>query len=149
MLIPYYILHMKTFGTSKSSRYERQEQIGAGGYGKVYKAKDNDKGEIVALKCIHMDVQTEGIPSTTMREICLLRKLSHPNIILLKDLIVEDTSISLIFEYADTDLRKELTKKTISDSLIKSYMKQFLTGLAFLHSHRIIHRDVKPGNLLL
>ena len=140
---------MKPFGSSKSSRYERLEQVGAGGYGKVYKAKDNDKGEIVALKVIHMDVHTEGIPSTTMREICLLRKLSHPNIILLKDLIVEDTSISLIFEYADTDLRKELTQKNIPNSYIRSYMKQFLTGLAFLHSHRIIHRDIKPGNLLL
>jgi serine/threonine protein kinase len=142
---------IKPFGTSLPKRYEKLEMVGSGGYGKVYKAKDLDsKGDIVAIKKIKLDVQSEGIPSTTMREICLLRKLSHPNIIQLKDILIEEEEISLIFDYADTDLRKELSHKgNFSEMQIKYYMKQLLLGVQFLHGHRVIHRDLKPGNLLL
>lgn len=64
-----------------SNRYHRMKLIGAGTYGKVYKAKDTVEDRVVALKEIRLDADEQGIPSTALREIALLRELDHPNII--------------------------------------------------------------------
>jgi serine/threonine protein kinase len=62
-------------------RYQNLEKIGEGTYGKVYKAKDRQTGAIVALKKIRLEAPDEGIPSTAIREISLLKELRHPNIV--------------------------------------------------------------------
>ena len=62
-------------------RYQKLEKIGEGTYGVVYKARDKISGHIIALKRIRLEVEDEGIPSTTIREISLLRELRHPNIV--------------------------------------------------------------------
>lgn len=62
-------------------RYQKLEKVGEGTYGQVYKAKDRVSGAIVAIKRICLDTEDEGIPSTTIREISLLKELRHPNIV--------------------------------------------------------------------
>lgn len=62
-------------------RYQKLERIGEGTYGIVYKAKDRKSGKIVALKRIRLEAEDEGIPSTAIREISLLKELRHPNIV--------------------------------------------------------------------
>lgn len=89
-------------------RYQRVSKIGEGTYGVVYKAKDKLTNEIVALKKIRLEHDDEGIPSTAVREISILKGLSHPNIINLKDVTCGSNKLNLIFEFVDIDLKKYL-----------------------------------------
>jgi len=68
-------------------KYHKLEKIGEGTYGIVYKAKDKKTGELLALKKIRLDAEAEGIPSTAIREISLLKQLQHPNIVRLYDVV--------------------------------------------------------------
>jgi cyclin-dependent kinase len=132
-------------------RYQKMEKIGEGTYGVVYKAKDRVTGEIVALKKIRLEAEDEGIPSTAIREISLLKELQHPNIVRLFDVVHTERKLTLVFEFLDQDLKKYLD---ICDSgldlpILKSFLYQLLTGVAHCHHHRILHRDLKPPNLLI
>jgi cyclin-dependent kinase len=132
-------------------RYQKMEKIGEGTYGVVYKAKDRVTGEIVALKKIRLEAEDEGIPSTAIREISLLKELQHPNIVRLYDVVHTERKLTLVFEFLDQDLKKYLD---ICDSgldlpILKSFLYQLLTGVAHCHHHRILHRDLKPPNLLI
>lgn len=127
------------------------EKIGEGTYGVVYKAKDMVSGDIVALKKIRLEAEDEGIPSTAIREISLLKELTHCNIVRLYDVVHTERKLTLVFEYLDQDLKKYLD---ICDSgldlpILKSFLFQLLTGVAHCHHHRILHRDLKPPNLLI
>ena len=82
------------------------EKIGEGTYGVVYKARDRDTGNVVALKKIRLEAEDEGVPSTAIREISLLKELSHPNVVRLQDVIHWDAKLYLVFEYLDQDLKK-------------------------------------------
>jgi len=82
------------------------EKIGEGTYGVVYKAKDRVTGEIVALKKIRLEAEDEGIPSTAIREISLLKELQHPNIVRLFDVVHTECRLTLVFEFLDQDLKK-------------------------------------------
>ena len=62
-------------------RYQKVEKIGEGTYGVVYKARDKTSGEIIALKKIRLEAEDEGVPSTAIREISLLKELAHPNVV--------------------------------------------------------------------
>mmetsp|Transcript_21890 Transcript_21890/g.43437 ORF Transcript_21890/g.43437 Transcript_21890/m.43437 type:complete len:326 (+) Transcript_21890:89-1066(+) len=140
-------------------RYQKLEKVGEGTYGVVYKAKDKKDGQIVALKKVRLESEDEGVPSTAIREISLLRELQHPNIVQLKDVLHQDRKLYLVFEFLDQDLKKymdaigggKMTKGTVSMNpmLVKSYMWQLLEGIAFCHRHRVLHRDLKPQNLLI
>jgi len=81
------------------------EKLGEGTYGVVYKAKDKTTGELFALKKIRLDSEDEGIPSTAIREIALLKELQHPNIVRLQDVIHSNKKLILVFEYVDLDLK--------------------------------------------
>jgi serine/threonine protein kinase len=136
-------------------RYVKIEKPGAnlgeGTYGVVYKARDVETDEIVALKRIRLEVEDEGIPSTALREISLLRELEHCNIVDLKDCVQEDGKLYLVFEFLDKDLKKYMESCTgpLSKALVKSYLFQMTRGLAFCHSRGVMHRDLKPQNLLV
>ena len=67
--------------TTRVHRYERLEKLGEGTYGIVYKAKDKENGNIIALKKIRLEYEDEGVPSTAIREISLLKELKHENIV--------------------------------------------------------------------
>jgi serine/threonine protein kinase len=132
-------------------RYQRLEKLGEGSYGIVYKAQDTLTGQIVALKCMKLEEETDGIRPTTLREISILRSMSHPNILGLKDVLVVPTSITLVTEYLDYDLRIALKRiqGPLAPDLACSYAYQILAGVLSLHLHRVIHRDLKPENILL
>jgi cyclin-dependent kinase len=87
--------------TTKIDRYEKLENIGEGTYGVVYKARDTQTGEIYALKKIKLETEQEGIPSTAIREIALLKELQHPNIVRLVNVLHTDKKLTLVFEYLD------------------------------------------------
>lgn len=136
-----------------SKRYEKIEKLGEGTYGIVYKVKDFKSNKIVALKKIRLENEDEGMPSTAMREIAILKELDHPNIVSLFDVIYEphEKKLHLIFEYVDYDMKKFMKslKKPLSNDHVKSFMKQLLEGVVHCHNRRIIHRDLKPQNLLI
>ncbi len=92
--------------SKKIDRYEKLEVVGEGTYGVVYKAKDTVTGEIYALKKIKLETEQEGIPSTAIREIALLKELQHPNIVRLVNVLHTDKKLTLVFEYLDQDLKK-------------------------------------------
>ncbi|EDO41403.1 predicted protein [Nematostella vectensis] len=132
--------------------FEKVEKIGEGTYGVVYKARDKTTGRMVALKKIRLDTESEGVPSTAIREISLLKELNHPNVVSLLDVVHNQKSLYLVFEFLSQDLKKYmdcLPPSGISTSLIKSYVYQLLSGVAYCHSHRVLHRDLKPQNLLI
>eukprot|EP01017_Pseudomicrothorax_dubius_P049901 TRINITY_DN934_c0_g5_i3.p1 TRINITY_DN934_c0_g5~~TRINITY_DN934_c0_g5_i3.p1 ORF type:complete len:329 (+),score=105.05 TRINITY_DN934_c0_g5_i3:117-1103(+) len=142
-------VEMLDSGSKVAERYTKLEKIGEGTYGVVYKAKDKNTGDIIALKKIRLEHEDEGVPSTAIREISLLKELQHPNVVKLRDIVHGDAKLYLIFEFAEQDLKKHLDHTNLSTVQIKSYLYQLLAGLAFCHSHRVIHRDLKPQNLLL
>jgi len=136
------------------NRYAKVEKpVGEGTYGVVYKAKHNETGEMVALKKIRLELEDEGVPSTALREISILKELSHPNIVQLRDVEHSQSParLYLVFEWLDQDLRKYLDNVdgSLSLDLVRSYMSQMLQGLDYCHSIGIFHRDLKPQNLLL
>jgi cyclin-dependent kinase 1 len=136
---------------SALDKYEKMEKLGEGTYGVVYKAKDKTTGEIVALKKIRLEKEDDGVPSTAIREIALLKGLKHPNIVELKDVIYEDEKLHLVFEYLDYDIKKYMRKVggPLPLEEVKSFTYQIIQGIAFCHAHRVMHRDLKPQNLLL
>jgi cyclin-dependent kinase len=131
-------------------QYEKLEKCGEGTYGVVYKAQDAS-GEIYALKTIRLESEDEGIPSTAIREIALLKELQHPNIVKLCDVIHTERKLTLVFEYLDQDLKKLLDTCDggLEPAMTKSYLLQLLNGIAYCHQHRVLHRDLKPQNLLI
>uniref|UniRef100_A0A7S4V9V4 Cyclin-dependent kinase 2 homolog n=1 Tax=Alexandrium monilatum TaxID=311494 RepID=A0A7S4V9V4_9DINO len=131
-------------------QYEKLEKVGEGTYGVVYKAQDSS-GEIYALKTIRLEAEDEGIPSTAIREISLLKELQHPNIVRLCDVIHTERKLTLVFEYLDQDLKKLLDTCDggLDAATTKSFLYQLLRGVAYCHQHRVLHRDLKPQNLLI
>lgn len=109
-----------------------------------------DAGKI-HLKIFQFYSETEGIPSTAMREISLLKNMKHHSIVQLFDVIVAGGCIYMVFEYLDMDLKKLLDRKKqlLTPKLVKSYMHQLLEAIDYCHMNRILHRDLKPQNLLL
>lgn len=127
------------------------EKIGEGTYGVVYKARDKLTGKLVALKKIRLETESEGVPSTAIREISLLRELAHPNIVQLFDVVDGDKHLYLVFEFLQQDLKKLLdsVKGGLDQALVKSYLYQLLKAISFCHLRCILHRDLKPQNLLI
>ena len=132
-------------------KYEKLDKVGEGTYGVVYKCKKKDDGRIVALKKIRLENEDEGIPSTAIREISILKQLKHPYIVNLIDLIHGDKKLYLVFEFMDHDLKKflDINKGPLPPMLVKSYLYQILSAIKYCHSKRILHRDLKPQNLLI
>lgn len=97
--------------------------------------------------------ENEGIPSTALREISLLMELNHPNIVRLRDVIADEKKLTLVFDYHQQDLKVylETFKKDefLESQMVKAILYQILSGVAYCHSKRIMHRDLKPQNILI
>mmetsp|Transcript_18901 Transcript_18901/g.19022 ORF Transcript_18901/g.19022 Transcript_18901/m.19022 type:complete len:298 (-) Transcript_18901:111-1004(-) len=135
-------------------RYQRTEKNfvqGEGMYGVVYVAKDLTNNEMVAMKRIRLEVEDEGIPSTTLREISVLRQLNHSTIVDLKDVVQSEGRLYLVFELIDKDLKKYMDSLDgpIAPKTIQSFTHQLLRGLCYCHSRGVMHRDLKPQNILI
>lgn len=136
-------------------------QIGEGTYGQVYKAKDCDTGELVALKKVRLENEKEGFPITAVREIKILRQLNHPSIVNLKEIVTDKQdaldfrkdkgAFYLVFEYMDHDLMGLLESGLVdfTKEHIASFMKQLLDGLNYCHQKNFLHRDIKCSNILM
>uniref|UniRef100_H2YBU8 Protein kinase domain-containing protein n=1 Tax=Ciona savignyi TaxID=51511 RepID=H2YBU8_CIOSA len=139
----------------------------AGTYGVVYKGRNKKTNQIVALKKIRLESEEEGVPSTAIREISILKELQHPNIVSLQDVVLQESNLFLVFEFLQMDLKKymdtiasgkfmdkELVKVItmlayLSQAVVKHYTYQILQGITYCHSRRVLHRDMKPQNLLI
>lgn len=132
-------------------KYAKVEKVGEGTYGVVYKCRIKETNDFVALKKIRLENEDEGIPSTSIREISILKQLRHPNIVYLIDLIHGEKKLYLVFEYMDHDLKRflDINNGPLTPELVKSYLFQILIAINFCHSKRILHRDLKPQNLLI
>jgi len=138
-------------------RFEGQYEIlekqvlGEGTYGKVYKARSTRTNEWVAMKQMKLDAQEEGVPSTAIREIALLKELSHQNVVKLLDVFCKPNKLVLVFEFLENDLKKYMKALNgrLTPSTVKNFTFQLCKGVEFCHANRIIHRDLKPQNLLI
>ncbi|KAL6995149.1 Protein IMPAIRED IN BABA-INDUCED STERILITY 1 [Sarracenia purpurea var. burkii] len=133
--------------------FEKLEKIGQGTYSSVFRARDLGTGRIVALKKVRVDNFEPESVRFMAREIMILRRLDHPNIIKLEGLIASrlSCSIYLVFEYMEHDISGLLSCPDIkfSEAQVKCYMKQLLSGVEHCHSRGVMHRDIKGANLLV
>jgi serine/threonine protein kinase len=127
------------------------EKLGENTYGEVFRATRNDTGEPVVLKRIRIDHDYNGIPVDTLREVSILKDVHHTNVISLLEVLPSEGRITLVLEDMDHDLRFYLhaMRGQMQPALIRSYAFQLLSGLAYLHANGIMHRDVKPDNILI
>lgn len=123
--------------------------IGEGTYGKVYKAKDKTQNLQYAIKKVEID-KDHGFPFTTIREIRMLKKLKHPNIVNLANVFIKKDDMYIVMEYLPFDLSALLQSKFIfTDEHIKSLSYQLINAVKFIHSFDLIHRDIKSSNILI
>eukprot|EP00039_Didymoeca_costata_P015014 m.248826 g.248826 ORF g.248826 m.248826 type:complete len:300 (+) comp16137_c0_seq1:102-1001(+) len=132
-------------------KYSKTEKLGEGTYGTVYKALVKGTRNFVALKKIKVEAVDEGVPSTAIREISLLKELEHPNIVKLLEVVHAEKKLYLVFEFCEKDLKKFMddVPGEVDPMVVKSYMYQLMKGIEFCHAHRVLHRDLKPQNLLI
>ncbi|KAG7597510.1 Protein kinase domain [Arabidopsis suecica] len=137
----------------RSDAFEKLEKIGQGTYSSVFRARETETGRIVALKKVRFDNFEPESVRFMAREILILRRLNHPNIIKLEGIVTSKLSsnIHLVFEYMEHDLTGLLSSPDIDFTTpqIKCYMKQLLSGLDHCHARGVMHRDIKGSNLLV
>ncbi|ERE74411.1 cyclin-dependent kinase 18-like protein [Cricetulus griseus] len=141
---------LSDIGFGKLETYVKLDKLGEGTYATVFKGRSKLTENLVALKEIRLEHE-EGAPCTAIREVSLLKDLKHANIVTLHDLIHTDRSLTLVFEYLDSDLKQYLDHcgNLMSMHNVKIFMFQLLRGLAYCHRRKILHRDLKPQNLLI
>nr|XP_021492074.1 cyclin-dependent kinase 18 isoform X3 [Meriones unguiculatus] len=141
---------LSDIGFGKLETYVKLDKLGEGTYATVFKGRSKLTENLVALKEIRLEHE-EGAPCTAIREVSLLKDLKHANIVTLHDLIHTDRSLTLVFEYLDSDLKQYLDHcgNLMNMHNVKIFMFQLLRGLAYCHRRKILHRDLKPQNLLI
>ncbi|XP_065212065.1 cyclin-dependent kinase 14 isoform X2 [Planococcus citri] len=134
----------------KSEAYIKLDQLGEGSYATVYKGYSNLTNRIVALKEIRLQ-EEEGAPFTAIREASLLKNLKHNNIVTLHDIVHTRHTLTFVFEYVHTDLSQYMERYSggLHYGNVKLFLFQLLRGLEYIHKRRVLHRDVKPQNLLI
>ncbi|XP_014051286.1 serine/threonine-protein kinase 36 isoform X4 [Salmo salar] len=130
--------------------YHVLEMIGEGSFGRVYKGRKKFSGQVVALKFIPKVGRSEKELRNLKREIDIMRGLQHPNIVLLLDSFETEREVVVVTEYAEGELFQILEDDgNLPESQVCDIACQLVSALYYLHSHRILHRDMKPQNILL
>lgn len=140
-------------GCRSSDLYEKLEKIGEGTYGSVYKARCRETGELLALKKLKLEIETEGFPITSIRETITLLKGKHNNVIDVREIVFGNRldQIYIVMEYMDRDLKSFMKdmNRPLRVAETKLLMQQLLSAVSHLHNNWIIHRDLKTSNLLI
>lgn len=141
---------LSEIGFGKIESYTKLDKLGEGTYATVFKGKSLLTDNLVALKEIRLEHE-EGAPCTAIREVSLLRELKHSNIVTLHDIIHTEKSLTLVFEYLEKDLKQYMDDcgNIMSMTNVKIFLYQLLRGLAYCHKRQVLHRDLKPQNLLI
>lgn len=136
---------------SGEDRYEKVKKVGEGTYAVVYEAKNKETGEKVAIKKIKMSTQGFGLDISAIRELAFLRDLHHPNVVDLRDVFVSEKNLNLVLGFYEVDLEMIIKDRSIifKPGDIKAWMMMLLRGLEYCHQRNVIHRDIKPNNLLV
>mmetsp|Transcript_18907 Transcript_18907/g.19167 ORF Transcript_18907/g.19167 Transcript_18907/m.19167 type:complete len:507 (+) Transcript_18907:399-1919(+) len=140
--------------------FEKKYQVGEGTYGSVFVARDRTSNEIVAMKRINTKQEENGFPITALREVKLLKGLSHSNMVILKEIVCSKEQganghlpkdVFMVFEYLEYDLTGVLETPEIrlTADHVKSWTRQLLEGTHYMHQNKVIHRDLKASNLLI
>ncbi|CAN0173896.1 unnamed protein product [Phaeothamnion confervicola] len=146
------------YSPDAAQRYSFREKIGAGAFGEVHRAIDTQRrdprghgGREVALKTVRGGGSAGGISKGSFRELHALRRLRHPNVLRLLDAFPQGLNLILVLEYAPSDLAEVLEQSPHPLPLaeVKAYAAMLLRGLAHIHASGLLHRDVKPSNLLI
>ncbi|CAG8514784.1 9300_t:CDS:2 [Diversispora eburnea] len=153
--------------TRIEEKYEILGFISSGTYGRVYKAKarkkenknsssdEETKSPVYAIKKFKPDKEGDittytGVSQSACREISLCIELKHENIVSLQEVLLEDNSIHMVFEFAEHDfLVRIIERKPLPEFTIKSFLWQLLNGVSYLHANWVLHRDLKPANILV
>merc|ERR1719273_821875 len=141
---------LSEIGFGRIDTYTKLDKLGEGTYATVFKGKSRLTDNLVALKEIRLEHE-EGAPCTAIREVSLLKELRHANIVTLHDIVHTDRALTLVFEYLERDLKQYMDDcgAILSMNNDKLFLFQLLRGLSYCHSRRILHRDLKPQNLLI
>ncbi|KAM9426979.1 serine/threonine-protein kinase MAK-like isoform 1-T2 [Salvelinus alpinus] len=131
------------------NRYTTMRQLGDGTFGSVLMGKSNESGELVAIKRMKRKFYSWD-ECMNLREVKSLKKLSHANVVKLKEVIRENDHLYFVFEYMKENLYQLMKdrQRLFPESVIRNVLFQILQGLSFIHKHGYFHRDIKPENLL-
>ena len=142
-------------GCRSASAYQKLDKLGEGTYGSVYAARDKETGQLAALKRIKLSGESyerEGMPLTSIREVSLLRRLRHPHIVSLIEVVVGSKmdSVFLVLEHVDHDLSRliDSSPAPFTPPVVKRLALQLFSAMAHLHGNHVLHRDLKLSNLL-
>lgn len=141
----------KDFTNVLIGNYKVIKILGRGGFGVVFEAFDQERGRTVAIKQVDLSGTTADEQESILMEIQLLQELQHPNIVKYIDTVQEDGKLNIVLEYIESGQLSSLFAKSggrPSEVLMTNYVSQILTGLAYLHSQGVVHRDVKGANIL-
>uniref|UniRef100_A0A3Q2UMI3 cyclin-dependent kinase n=1 Tax=Fundulus heteroclitus TaxID=8078 RepID=A0A3Q2UMI3_FUNHE len=141
---------LSEIGFGKLETYIKLDKLGEGTYATVFKGRSKLTDNLVALKEIRLEHE-EGAPCTAIREVSLLKDLKHANIVTLHDIIHTEKCLTLVFEYLEKDLKQYMDDcgSIMSIHNVKIFLFQLLRGLAYCHKRKVLHRDLKPQNLLI
>ena len=151
---------MKEWRCKDATSYSKISQVGEGTFGKVYKAQDKSQQNprLVALKKVLIENEKDGFPITAIREIRIMKRLNHNNVLRLIEIVLSKPNernkfrgnFYLVFEYMEHDLSSISTLRVnYTVSQIKCILFQILNGIGYLHKNNIVHRDIKSANILL
>lgn len=143
-------MSLSELGYGKIETYVKLDKLGEGTYATVFKGKSKLTDNLVALKEIRLEHE-EGAPCTAIREVSLLKDLKHANIVTLHDIVHTPKSLTLVFEYLEKDLKQYMDDcgGIMSMNNVRIFLFQLLRGLNYCHSRKVLHRDLKPQNLLI
>ncbi|KAG2553058.1 hypothetical protein PVAP13_9KG500178 [Panicum virgatum] len=138
-------------GGRRVGEYELLRPIGSGAYSQVWLGRHWARGTEVAVKEIAMERLSSKLRESLLSEVDILRRIRHPNVIALHDSVKDHGRIYLILEYCrGGDLHAYLQRhKRVSETVAKHFIRQLASGLQMLRDNNVVHRDLKPQNILL